>query len=144
MLRTLIISSAMRTSRKTSFHGGPALALLGRAMRVAPRLGAFLALTAVLLVPGGQVLSQEPQQTPEFTYEVSVGTVLVPVVIRSGAGYANKLEKKDFQLTVEGKPVPIESFERRSDAPASLVFLQDLSGSMATGGKLAMSREALR
>src|SRR5690242_16602360 len=115
MLRMLIISSAMRTSRETSCHGGPGLALMGPAMRVAPRLGAFLALTAALLVSGWPVAAQQPpqQQTPEFTDEVSVGLVLVPVVIRSGAGYAKNLEKKDFQLTVEGRPVPIESFERR-------------------------------
>jgi VWFA-related protein len=120
---------------------------MGRAMRVAPRLGAFLALAASLVVPGWPVLAQQPppqEPASEFTYEVSVGMVLVPVVIRSGAGYAKNLEKKDFQLTVEGKPVAIESFERRSDAPASMIFLQDLSGSMANGGKLALSREALR
>ncbi len=119
---------------------------MGPAMRVAPRLGAFLALALGLSMPGWPVVGQQQpqQQTPEFTDEVSVGLVLVPVVIRSGAGYAKNLEKKDFQLTVEGRPVPIESFERRSDAPASMVFLQDLSGSMATGGKLAMSQEALR
>jgi VWFA-related protein len=89
--------------------------------------------------------AQAPQAaTPEFQDEVSVGLVLVPVVIRAGAGYAKNLDKKDFQLTVEGKPVAIESFERRSDAPASVVVLQDLSGSMANGGKLAESQEALR
>ena len=75
---------------------------------------------------------------------MSVGFVLVPVVVRSGAGFAKNLDKKDFQLRVEGKPVAIESFERRSDAPASIVLLQDLSGSMANGGKLEESREALR
>src|SRR5947208_2996248 len=126
MLRMLTISSAMRTSREISFHGGPSLALMGPAMRVAPRLGAFLALAASLLVSGWPVLAQQPPQEPasEFTYEVSVGLVLVPVVIRSGAGYAKNLEKKDFQLSVEGRPVAIESFERRSDAPASMIFLR--------------------
>src|ERR1700744_3118181 len=129
MLRMLIISSAMRASRRVfSSSNGPPLALLGRAMRVAPRLGAFLALAGLLMpaltVSNWPVFSQEPQQTPAFQDEVSVGLVLVPVVIRAGAGYAKNLEKKDFQLTVEGRPVAIESFERRSDAPASLVFLQ--------------------
>src|SRR6476620_10312955 len=98
MLRMLIVSSAMKTSRRTSSsssHDGPALALLGRAMRVAPRLlGAFLALAASLVVPGWPVFAQAPQQTPEFQDEVSVGLVLVPVVIRAGAGYAKNLEKK--------------------------------------------------
>jgi VWFA-related protein len=91
--------------------------------------------------------SQEPQKeppTPQFQDEVSVGLVLVPVVVRSGAGYAKSLDQKDFQLRIEGKTVPIESFERRSDAPASVILLQDLSGSMASGGKLAQSQQALR
>ncbi|HEY0515108.1 MAG TPA: VWA domain-containing protein [Thermoanaerobaculia bacterium] len=114
-------------------------------MRVAPRLAAVLALAAGLLAAeSGRAVPQEPQQTPEFQDQVSVGLVLVPVVVRSGAGFSKNLDKKDFQLRVEGKPVAIESFERRSDAPASVVLLQDLSGSMANGGKLEESRDVLR
>jgi VWFA-related protein len=87
--------------------------------------------------------SQEPPVS-SFQDEVSVGLVLVPVVVRSGEGYAKDLEREDFRLLVEGRPVAIESFEKRSDAPASVVLLQDLSGSMATGGKLEQSREVAR
>jgi Ca-activated chloride channel family protein len=77
--------------------------------------------------------------------EVSVGYVLVPVIVRSqSGGYANRLEKKDFRLLVDGSPAPIESFEKRAEAPTSIVFLQDLSGSMGTGGKLDESRRAVR
>jgi VWFA-related protein len=113
-------------------------------MRVAPRLWASLTFAASLLVTGQvPVFAQEPQP-PQFQDEVSVGLVLVPVVVRSGAGYAKNLEQKDFQLRVEGKPVRAESFERRSDAPASVILLQDLSGSMANGGKLEESQQALR
>jgi len=72
-----------------------------------------------------------------------VGFVLVPVLVRSGGEYLTDLTPEDFRLRVDGRPVAIESFEDRSDAPLSVVFLQDLSGSMATGGKLAASREAL-
>jgi VWFA-related protein len=87
-----------------------------------------------------------PQEPPvsSFQDEVSVGLVLVPVVVRSGEGYAKDLDREDFRLLVEGRPVAIESFERRSDAPASVVLLQDLSGSMATGGKLEQSRGVVR
>jgi Ca-activated chloride channel family protein len=87
-----------------------------------------------------------PQEPPlsSFQDEVSVGLVLVPVVVRSGGGYAKNLDQQDFRLRVEGKPVAIESFERRSDAPASVVLVQDLSGSMASGGKLESSREMVR
>ena len=87
-----------------------------------------------------------PQEPPlsSFQDEVSVGLVLVPVVVRAGEGYAKNLDLKDFRLLVEGKPVAVESFERRSDAPASVVLVQDLSGSMASGGKLEMSRDVVR
>ncbi|HEV7509299.1 MAG TPA: VWA domain-containing protein [Thermoanaerobaculia bacterium] len=87
-----------------------------------------------------------PQELPtsSFQAEVSVGLVLVPVVVRAGAGFANNLDRKDFRLLIDGKPVPIESFERRSDAPASVVVLQDLSGSMDSGGKLEESRNVVR
>jgi VWFA-related protein len=124
-------------------------------MRVAPRLRAFglllpllAGLVAVRPVPSfSQVPAQAPAQepaTPSFQDEVSVGLVLVPVVVRSGAGYAKNLDQGDFRLLVDGKPVGIESFERRSDAPASVVLLQDLSGSMETNGKLEWSREVVR
>jgi VWFA-related protein len=111
-------------------------------MRFAPLLAAVLA-----LAPGpapAQTSSPPAPPAAEFQDSVSVGLVLVPVVVRAGVGFANNLDKQDFRLEVEGKPVAIESFERRSDAPASVVFLQDLSGSMANGGKLEESREALR
>ncbi len=91
-------------------------------------------------------VGQGPQEPPpaEFEDQVSVGYVLVPVVVRSGAGYARNLEQEDFRLLVDGRPVGIESFERRAEAPASLVFLQDLSGSMENAGKIQVSREVVR
>lgn len=90
--------------------------------------------------------TSQPAQTepaPAFEEEVSVGYVLVPLVVRSGAGYADRLDQDDFRLLVDGKPVKIDSFERRSDAPASIVFLQDVSGSME-GSSLDASRQAVR
>jgi Ca-activated chloride channel family protein len=114
-------------------------------MRVAPRLRwkALLAVAAgFLLIPNLAIPQEPPSDT--FQDEVSVGLVLVPVVVRSGGGYAKNLDQKDFRLLVEGKPAAIESFERRSDAPASVVLLQDVSGSMATGGKMETSRQVLR
>src|SRR3954470_2151301 len=104
-------------------------------------LGAILFLVAGLLPAALSAVAQAPQappasQTPAFQDSVSVGLVLVPVVVRAGAGFAKNLDSKDFRLLVDGQRVTIESFERRSDAPASLVILQDLSGSMATGNHL--------
>jgi VWFA-related protein len=87
---------------------------------------------------------QEPEpQPPAFEDQVSVGYVLVPVVVRAGAGYAKNLDEDDFRLLVDDRPTKIESFERRAEAPASVVFLQDLSGSMANAGRLDVSREVI-
>lgn len=85
----------------------------------------------------------KPPATPTFGEEVSVGWVLVPAVVRSPAGYVENLKKKDFRLFVDERPVPIVDFEPRTDAPFSLVILQDVSGSMEILGKLEASREAL-
>jgi Ca-activated chloride channel family protein len=65
-----------------------------------------------------------------FKDQIAVNYVLVPVVVRTRTGYASDLARKDFRLLVDGRPVPIESFDQRTEAPTSLVFLQDLSGSM--------------
>jgi len=104
-----------------------------------------LALLGALL--GASVLpieAQAPEEIPAFGGEVSVGLVLVPVVVRSGDGYVRGLDAGDFRLLVDGQATRFESFERRDDAPISVVFLQDLSGSMEASGKLEASREAVR
>src|SRR5687768_1787883 len=100
----------------------------------------------LLLLVTAPLWGQEPGQeeaTPTFEEEVSVGYVLVPLVVRSGAGYADRLDEDDFRLLVDGKPVKVDSFERRADAPASIVFLQDLSGSME-GTSLQASQQAVQ
>jgi Ca-activated chloride channel homolog len=85
--------------------------------------------------------AEEPPAS--FKDEVAVGYVLVPVVVRSGAGYVKNLAQGDFTVLVDGRRVAIDSFETRADAPASVVVFQDLSGSMESGGKLALSREVV-
>jgi Ca-activated chloride channel family protein len=107
---------------------------------VATLLASLAAILGLLPSPG---LAQPTAELPSFGGEVSVGLVLVPVVVRSGDGYVRGLDPQDFRLLVDGEAVPFESFERRDDAPISVVFLQDLSGSMEAGGKLAASREGI-
>ncbi len=96
---------------------------------------------AILLLPmlclpeavGGSVVEET----------VDVEWVLVPAVVRKGSTYVRGLEAEDFELTVEGRPVSIGSFEVGNDAPVSLIHLQDLSGSMALDGRLEASRRLL-
>ncbi len=85
-----------------------------------------------------------PAENTGFHDEVAVGFVLVPAVVRTRSGYVNDLKRNDFRVFVDGKPVAVESFDRGTDAPVSLVFLQDLSGSMGIAEKLDASREAVR
>ena len=109
-----------------------------RCSRFIRRLLPVLALALLVRPAAGQ-----EEATAQFEEEVSVGYVLVPLVVRSGAGYADRLDENDFRLLVDGKPVAIDSFERRADAPASIVFLQDLSGSME-GTSLQASKQAVQ
>jgi VWFA-related protein len=118
------------------------LHLSPNAMRLSRFLSQLLLLLLVTAPVLGQGLGQE-EATPTFEEEVSVGYVLVPLVVRSGAGYADRLDEDDFRLLVDGKPVKFDSFERRADAPASIVFLQDLSGSME-GTSLQASQQAVQ
>ena len=79
-----------------------------------------------------------------FQEEVSVGYVLVPIVARQASGaYATDLKPEDFRLLVNGQVVDFESFEQGDRAPVSVMFLQDLSGSMANSNKIVLSRTVL-
>jgi Ca-activated chloride channel family protein len=80
---------------------------------------------------------------PGFAEAISVAWVLVPVVVRSRSGYVEGLSRDAFRLWVDGRQVAVESFDSGAQAPVSLVFLQDLSGSMATAGKVELARTAL-
>jgi len=79
-----------------------------------------------------------------FSDQVSVAWILVPVTVRSRSGFVRGLDKNDFELRVDGQPVRFPDFEPRGEVPWSIVFLQDLSGSMGVGGRLDWSREAIR
>ena len=121
----------------------PALALAG-ALALAAGFGTVSAgAQTEPSPPSADRESSDGRALGSFSDSVSVGTTLVPVLVRSGGRYLTDLEREDFRLKVDGRPVAVESFENRTDAPVSIVFLQDLSGSMANGGKIEASREAV-
>ena len=101
-------------------------------------------LLPLALIASTATAQDRPAETVPYTFgEVySVEVVMVPVAVR-GEAPGERLPRESFSLRVDGKPVKIESFENDSGAPLSLVFLQDLSGSMAEEEKMASSREAL-
>jgi VWFA-related protein len=78
-----------------------------------------------------------------FGTQVDVRWVLVPTLVKSRKGYVQDLEQEDFRLFVDDRPVPIASFETGTDAPISVIYMQDLSGSVANGDKLEISRQLL-
>jgi Ca-activated chloride channel family protein len=82
-----------------------------------------------------------PQQT--FADEFSVAWILVPVSVKNRAGHVRGLDRDEFELKVDGRPVRFVDFEARGEVPWSIVFLQDLSGSMALSGKLEKSKKAI-
>lgn len=84
-----------------------------------------------------------------FRDAASVSWVLVPVVVRRAPGspppaHLRELRPEQFQLAVDGRAVGVASFEAGADAPVRLVYVQDLSGSMANADRLEASRAALR
>lgn len=103
------------------------------------RLAIALQLLGFATPTWGQDAAQPGLQSG-FQDKVSVSYILVPVIARSPVGYARDLTAEDFQLHVDGQPIPFESFEVGATAPVSVMFLQDLSGSMANADKLSLSR----
>jgi len=74
---------------------------------------------------------------PEHYQRFSFAVVRIPVWVsdRNGLPYAD-LEADDFELLVDDHPVVIDNVLLTHDAPMEMVYLIDLSGSMAMGGKL--------
>lgn len=114
-----------------------------------PRLTHHLlkaALTVLLLTDPSRAVAQVADETElrgGFEDKVSVAYILVPVIARAKGGYIDDLQADDFELKIDGMTVPFESFEVGDSAPVSIIFLQDLSGSMANADKLRFSRIAI-
>ena len=115
----------------------------GRAMTVAS-IAVASAITSSARAESASAPPERQQMPQPHVESVSVALVLVAVVVRSGDDYVGNLEQDDFELLVDGRPVAIDMFERRTDAPTSIVILQDLSGSMANSGKLEVSRQIVQ
>jgi VWFA-related protein len=53
------------------------------------------------------------------------------------------LKKRHFELRVDGRKVPVQTFQQAEDQPIELVYLLDISGSMAIGEKLEGSIQTI-
>lgn len=86
--------------------------------------------------------AQSPEGVATFDESVSISWLLVPVVVRARQGHVEGLDRDDFRLFVDGRETPVQEVDVGSEVPLSVVYLQDLSGSMANAGKLDASRRA--
>jgi VWFA-related protein len=88
---------------------------------------------------------KEGQKLPAYTESVGSEYVLVPVVVLDKKGrFVENLEKKHFQLRVQGVQVQLDTFENDDSAPVSFAFLIDTSGSMKLANKLEYAKAAVR
>jgi VWFA-related protein len=97
----------------------------------------------------GQLIGPSlPTPTPAIpTYSETAATeyVLLPAQVLDKKGrFVDDLEKKDFNVRVEGVSVDIDMFERDEAAPVSFAFLLDTSGSMRLADKLENAKAAIR
>ncbi len=109
-------------------------------MLAAALLFSAVALLAQSVDPPSTPIPAEPSAPDQFTGAMDVSYVLVPVVVRSQKGFVDGLESRDFSLYVDDRPVLFDSFETGTEVPVSVIFAQDLSGSMGVGDKLPVSR----
>jgi VWFA-related protein len=88
---------------------------------------------------------QQQQEVPTYTETAESEYVLLPVIVLDKKGrFVDGLEKKDFRVRVDTIPIQIDTFERDDNAPVSMAFLVDTSGSMDLAGKLDNAKRAIR
>ena len=109
-----------------------------------PPLALLLAALAASSAGGAAPGAQPPEEggVASFDESVSVSWVLVPVVVRSPRGHVAGLDRDAFRLFVDGRAARIDEIDLGEEVPLSVVYLQDLSGSIANSGKLEASRRA--
>ena len=108
-------------------------------------LSLCLLFTVFASAQGTKQTDEAPQIDPRlvFSDSIEVQWVLIPAIVQARNQFVPGLASTDFELLVDGHEVAIENFEGRSDHPVSLIYLQDLSGSMRNLNKLTLSRAAL-
>ena len=100
-------------------------------------------IAAVALVCVIGALSWTHHAAAQYGSQVDVDAVVVPVTVRDAKGRVVKgVDRKKFQLLVDGYKVPIRDLHLENDLPISLGFILDTSGSMA-GRKLDGSRNLI-
>ena len=111
------------------------------------RLTGIAAAACLLLaaLAAGQEKAKEKDKLPAYSESAGSEYVLVPVVVLDKKGrFVEDLERKHFQLRVQGVAVDLDTFEKDDNAPVSYAFLIDTSGSMKLAKKLEYAKAAVR
>jgi VWFA-related protein len=84
-----------------------------------------------------------PVDGAQQTFHSSVDLVTIQASVRDGRGRPLKgLTPGDFEIRDNGQLRPILSLHADLRSPVSLAIMVDMSGSMRTGSKIAMARQA--
>ncbi len=117
--------------------------------RIALVILAALCLYAVMAGAGPrpslQQDAKQETQKQDASVDISVIAITIAVTVQNkGGGYINDLTAKDFAVFENNKPRALTYFRHDFNAPVSLTFLLDVSGSMAVQDKLAEIKSCLR
>jgi VWFA-related protein len=89
--------------------------------------------------------SQQQEEVPEFSDEVSVSIVNLYASVRDGKGRpVYGLKQEDFSLFIDNKPQEISNFSADITEPINIVFLLDVSGSMRMLDKFDTAKSIIR
>lgn len=144
-MRRYLATRARGAARRPPLGPAPAAAAVAAAAAGLALVAALGTAVAAQPPPRPRPAAEPPAQADPlgtFRDETQVAWVLVPVGVSRDGRWLGDLERRQFRLAVDGRPVAFPDFDA-AEAPVSLVVLQDLSGSMANGGKLEASRAAL-
>jgi VWFA-related protein len=98
-------------------------------------------LVILLLLPQILFAQQGEIKVPPFSQEVSVSIVNLYASVRDEKGRpVYGLKKEDFSLAIDGKKQEITNFSADTTEPLNLVFLLDVSGSMAMLNKFEIAK----
>ena len=112
-------------------------------MRLVVALGLFSCVCATARAQ--RSTNADERDAPSFSENVRSEYVLLPTVVEDRHGhFVDGLTRGHFRVTVDGRPVSLESFDRDDSAPVSFAFLVDVSGSMESEEKLEWTKKAIR
>jgi VWFA-related protein len=111
-------------------------------MSLLERKPAFCAIVGVLAIAAAAVAQRtQPQQPPKYNVRVNLVSLDVEVLDRRGNPVLG-LDREDFRVKENGKPMEISNFSWMADRPVSLAFVLDTSA--ISSDKLVILKRFIR